>query len=475
MFIKGYIYWLLLSLFFFCPHNAAFADNETPLEKHRSKYGKGALNMSITNTPQPQTIETELERLKKEKEKWEAEKAAIDAEKNYLTSKQELLKARLGLSGASPAATVPAGDIKAADEKLRFIETKILAETAAHRAAKKLTKKLEESSPAIKTLVIGNTLGIDGVYHYRAIYAQIEVLEKSYAEHINSSKDLKMRSEQAIKRAEGILSKMITPQFVSLATLGVVTTGIRTFADLINLFRTDVTYSIQDVTISDEHIVAFLMSELTAKYTIYFPQQYPIFLTPSPLLDMLKVLQQHNQKAQQLLQQMDGDIKIIQSSLQLLQNKIDDLKKVTPSSSNNEMIKEMESVQHELRKLMAAYHDLAADKAAYESLLKELPVVDQQNKQTLMAALLRAESLSNVLSQNDTYVLKFVTTAGGQTRIGKNLFWNAMPTHSAGATINALLFDRTGRLAKTYSVDDYIEYTKPKAIREKLGFDPLSR
>jgi uncharacterized protein YlxW (UPF0749 family) len=436
--------------------------------------------------PPPTTAEDPaLERAEREAKLAEERKKKAEAEKAEAEAKLAAAKARLGLGESGAKATAPVGSVSGDLDK--FIETQLLAERAAREASRELSQRLcgpiGKAKPAPApggnaTLVIGTGMDVAAVHNYRALYAQFQILVGLYGDTIAAAAKVRaatqslLQEEPSCAQIGANFAPLLAPAFAAETVKGV--------ADLINLFRTDTEFKNQQVTVTEEMVATYLAAEILAADkgcigSIYYPALYlSAKLDPqkSELLKLLGSLRTLKGRGEAEVRSLKEILSRLAEKQEQNKNKIAELERQQP---DDEMIKKLKCQQQRLAQQAAevekAKAELEADTTSVAEFLKAFAApADAQSKLSLTATLIRAERLAAVLEKADTYVLLLEVKAAGTTRIQKNIFWNARPDHTGGASITAQLFDAEDRMVGSFSEDYYFDYLKPREIRQELGF-----
>lgn len=119
-----------------------------------------------------------------------------------------------------------------------------------------------------------------------------------------------------------------------------------------------------------------------------------------------------------------------------------------------------------LSRLTEQKSKMTARITATELLSAKLNTPDSDTKLTALAQLLRAEKLSDILSNSQTFTLRVAVTANGTTKIKKNIFVDAKVRHSAGANVVYQLFNRDGVLAQGNVMQCYIGYRSSRDVQD---------
>jgi hypothetical protein len=380
---------------------------------------------------------------KAEQDEAVAAKAIAEAERDAIKARRE--------SVAGPTLTAPTGDVTTNDAI--FIETRVLAHTAAQSLMKTLATVLKDIGAT--AVVIHNDQDIASLSQYAVILEQGRLFRDSFKEALGEANN-------ALTAIPGTAA-LFDPLLIPTAAAGLT----RSVADLMQLFRTTTDLKGQEVSIDNETLVALLQRELrSAKQTVtvFYPSLYPIdVLTSSgavsPLSELVKETAGQREAATTLIPKLDG------RSAELT-TKQAEIKKNNPANAQTLI------TQHELVKtrIASATSRLRALIAAHEQLMTQLSSIDPQSKVSTHAQLLRVERLATKLKAAHTYMLKVTGAAKGTNRVRKNFFRNAKIEHTAGCEVRFFLFGPDGALKYADSVFEYTSYTKPTDIgRTNVG------
>lgn len=482
-----------------------------------------------TPTPDPIIVKATQDKAIADAEKAasDAKKAAADAETAAIAARLAAERAKLGLGPTDAAATAtPAAGNITPSTGAKFIETQVLADASARQATHQLVEQLcgpiagfptPSPTPApvkalglkpLKTLVINNGADRSSVEKFRSILAQVQFLDEEYQRLIKQAKNYR---ENLREKPEG-------PELAALPLLiPAATEMVKGAATLINLFRTDTEFQDQTVTVNSRTIVTLLTNKLLSASTgqcqveaIFHPAIYPLSLSANAkdgsLIKAYRAL---------LKDITDGDAEIVldNQKISALTKRLAELKKEIadlnekikahekgekeaakkPSGSKKkkkekeppvdvaklkseveEKESEKELIEEKLTKVKQAVAEIEAFKASLSDIFKLLTAVDDTTKLPLLANLIRAERLSDILANENTYALDLDVKASGTNRIRRNMFWNAKIAHSAGVSIDANLYNNEDKQVFGTIQPYYVEFTGSKQIRQQSGFRKLN-
>ena len=524
---------------------------------------------SPAESPKP-TPDPELERLKREqaiadaekakslaeKEAAEARKAAAEADKETIEAKLAAEKARLGIGAPTPTATPPSGNITG-DGVNKFIETQLLAEMSARKASQQMAENLCGSqSPIlknnpIKTLVIHSPSDKTATDSYQAILIQLQFFSAEYdrligdavnAQHLPEAAPTPTTGASASREgAEAALGAL--PLIVPAATQ-----AVKSFADLVNMFRTETEFKDQQVAVDTRMITTFLADELFKKEptdvckleAIYNPSLYSLSIQDAaangPMMDAYTEVAQAMSRGDDTVN--DNKLKVAQlaraveekdAAIAKLKKEIEDnakpdtkspaktpnqsaahtsakpptgeknsgaaSKKPDKKATNNKkpdaaptkpdkpefnlataqkQLSQAEAdkvyLERKIQRINQTTGNLEAFKASLGDALKLMTGVNAANNETVLAGLLRAERLRQILADKNTYGLDLGVRASGTNRFTRTAFFNTKVAHSGGVSISLNLFNHLDQMVFARQEGYYIEFSRSKDIRQRAGF-----
>lgn len=465
-------------------------------------------------TPTPSASETRLdkdiEKLKKEKEKAELQKAIREAQ-------------------PQPSST-PLEGKTTIDENV-IIETQMVTYKAMSDVAERIGSDIQTGFPGAKSIAIYDADELQNLKHYRAaspvLDGRIQSLKQKYESIFTEiDKDPELQAMQTITVTTS--NNKISDMSVDAANLTTnlinpvagIASGLKAFADLLALMRTDTEIKGKTVNIEESAMVAETFRALRNKFgnqiTLYYPavvapeanfEGCPVGITSrfcSPILTSLSGLYAKKEEAEQRLL---GNLFKVSSEFELMTRKkagaaeeiaalskqIDDLnldrlkqdleKPWTPVqiAKFEKFIKALEARKAaavaERTAAVARLETLAKQKNLLETLqtanqeademVATLAKPDDKGKSQL-ANFLRAENMNQAMGTNG-YWLEFKSiSAGGNNRTRKNLFRyfsGAKLDHSGGVIIEWALYDRNGSSVESNKDSSYPGYHTPKEIQ----------
>jgi hypothetical protein len=499
---------------------------------------------SPTPTPDP-----ELERLKREqaiadaekaksqaeKEAAEARKAAAQAEQEMIEARLASLKARMGIGAASPTATPPSGNITG-DGAGKFIETQLLAEMSARKASQLMASNLCNSQSAtlkvkpIQTLIISSTTDKAATDSYQAILLQLRFFNEEYERLINEAVAAQKLLEAAPTPTPGVTASTegaesaigALPLIVPAATQ-----AVKTFADLVNMFRTETEFKDQQVTVDARMVMAFLAEELFKLNTdrcklqvIYQPAVYSLSIQDSaadgPIMeaytDVVQAMSRGDGSVadkKMMIAPLTNADEAKDAEIAKLKKQIEDAVKKSaarqpapaassaPSSkgkkkkpvaqqpaqpafdlaAGKQKLAQAEAdklyLNTKIERLRRTATNIEAFRAAIADALKLMTGVNAAGNETVLAGLLRAERLRGILADQNTYALDLAIRASGTNRFTRTAFFNTKVAHSGGVSLSINLFNHLDQMVYGRQEGYYIEFSHSKDIRRRAGFQPL--
>lgn len=248
-----------------------------------------------TASPSPTPSEEEL--------KLQKEKALLELQRDIELAKKAIRDAQPQPAAApSPTTTALAGDTTLTDVRL---ETDIVAYKAMSEAAQiigqELKTRIEAKLPApitektIRTIAIYDSQIVKDWRFYQALApafdGQVQVLLKEYGKHLCAlpdvknkeafcSKDDKARDVSADKSVPQLIGNTIPTAFAAGTNL------LKSFVDLVALFRTDTKIEGKALTVDESALVAELFRSLKNEYgasqvNLYYPEVFPPRINPT--------------------------------------------------------------------------------------------------------------------------------------------------------------------------------------------------
>lgn len=318
---------------------------------------------SPSPTPTPDPV---LEQAQREAKLAEELKKKSVSDKERAEAEAARLKATVQPFGAPANVTIPTGSVTT--DAAGWIEAQMLAQEAAKQISFDLSYFLcrepitsgdgkDADKAQIKTLVIYNGNDLTGVELYGSIKGQLKILRKELDDKNQSAKQALDASNP--KTGNGVFTVNSTADVDPLtlfAAPGIATGLIKSVAELINLFRTDTTFTNKSITLSEDVVVSYVVQDLTNKgfaedketgadgkgaekpkdfgrcpdpVRVYYPALYPPGLLQlsdtSPLIQLLNDVEKAKNLAAANVEKLDARVK----ELTKLAGMADDLKTKT--------------------------------------------------------------------------------------------------------------------------------------------------
>lgn len=483
-------------------------------------------------TPAP-TPDEVLEQAKRDAAIAEELKKKAVADQERAEAEAAKLKSETQPLGA-PSVTVPTGSVQT--DAAGWVESQMLSHEAARQITQALTKNIctgdfmrggiaeapagvaagAAPTDAINTLVVYNNSDLTGVEMYNSVYGQLEKLKLSFVDQNGKANGNLDKTDPETPPAAGPAS------LLALAAVPGIATGvIKSVAELVNLFRTDTSFTNKSVQISEDMVISHVVKMLSANngadgrcasaIRVFYPSLFPAKLTESKsdLVAILNDVEQLKNESVLLVERMDKRIE----QLNKLAGQFDDRAKKTKEigakkaefdknkckkHKNSALCKkldgEIKALDEALVKLEAALanvqknpaqfkgwvEQLADQKTKMQSLINsttllsaKLNTPDESTKLSALTQLFRAEKLSKILSDPQAFTLRVAVTANGTTKVKKNIFVDAKVRHSAGASLVYQLFNKDGALAQGSVMQCYIDYRSARDVQQLVsGADP---
>jgi hypothetical protein len=215
------------------------------------------------------------------------------------------LKALTQPLGAPANISVPTGSVTT--DAAGWVESQMLAQEAARQITIALTDSLctgkitpgasATSAQTIKNLVIHSPNDLSGVELYGSIMAQLTRLKNDFEEKKDEAENA-LAVTDPTATGGGVVD--FDPR-LAFAAPGIATGVVKSVAELINLFRTDTSFTNQAITLSESTIVSQIVSNLNSRkkngnncdtiVRVYYPALYaPNLLDTSPKSSALIML-----------------------------------------------------------------------------------------------------------------------------------------------------------------------------------------
>jgi hypothetical protein len=482
-------------------------------------------------TPTPDPV---LEQAQREAKLAEELKKKAVSDKERAEAEAARLKTTVQPLGAPANVTVPTGSVTT--DAAGWVESQMLAQEAARQISSDLSYFLcrepitpgngrDQDKAQIKTLVIYNNSDLVGVELFGSVKGQLGILRDELDTKNLSAMQALVASDP--KTGTGVFQtdgNTIDSPLALFAAPGIATGLIKSAAELINLFRTDTTFTNKAITLSEDVVVSYIVEDLTNKgfagdkptkedfgrcpepVRVYYPALYaPRLLQTSDTSPLIQLLNE-DEKAKNLAASNVEKLEARVKALTKLSGMADDLKTKTEKdlpAKDKELAEagcnrrqrnsdKCKKLRDERDKLVKAIDELKEGldgvknikefkgwieklndlKAKMQALVTATTLVttklntpDENSKLTAVAQLLRAERLHAIMNDDGTYTLRVGVKANGTTKVKKNLFVDAKVRHSAGADLTYQLFDKEGVIAQANSLQCYIEYQSSRNVQ----------
>lgn len=367
-----------------------------------------------------------------------SEKARAETEKAVAVARRDAILARL-----------PASDTKALEGRTTADSAVVTGvQRQAHRALREVVARMAGAifrlRPGLKTVLLYHERDLTSLAQYRVVRNELDLLREGY-----DAAPLK------VSRAPG----PATAAMVEMAALAPAAVGavLKSTADVLALFRTDVDYKGAAVSFDDASLAAEVARGLRRAYASG-AERGDIHDSDEPA--------RPGERERRRGEGGDGggDLEVIYSALSVpgLHDTAADRK-----SELIESLAEVAALREEAGIAVAAFDALEAAaknadpgkervarlkglNARYDRLLTGLVQLDDKTNLTALAALLRGEMLSRKMRGGEGAVLFVKATGGGENKTTRNLFTDIFTGgrlyHSGTAVLTYLLFSNGGDL-----------------------------
>ena len=372
-----------------------------------------------------------------DKEISETNKAIAEAEKATFEAKKA--------QWAGPSVTPPTGKITANGE---FIETKVLSMKTLKSCMTSLVTKMKDDA-----LFKGKIISV--VFYNQSDFPALE-LYSTLLEQVNGiGVELKKwNKEIADKIAGGPTKAQLNPILVGYAVSGV----LKSAAEIVSLFRTtreitNTEISIQETSLASELKSALRADATTEKWKIYIPSMFPVntFKSVSGSTSLFATAMQNSSSQDETAK------KRLKEATDEITKQKEKLK-----TANEVQKKAISAYISDLQK-MVEHLTIVSD--AFGKLQNILSTADATTKLTAQAVIMRAEKLISILQQTDSYVVKFVATSKGSNKISESIWRSDRIQHSAGTSLDCLVFNAEGEVVFSFSEINYTPYTSSDQIK----------
>ncbi|MCA1591079.1 MAG: hypothetical protein LC754_00150 [Acidobacteria bacterium] len=488
-----------------------------------------------TPTPAPSpTPDPVFEQAEREAKLADELKKKAVADKERAEAEAARLKALVQPLGAPANVTVPTGSVTT--DAAGWVESQMLAQEAARQISSNLAYFLcrraitpgdgDAAAAQINTLVIYNNSDLTSVELFGAVNGQLKILRGDLDEMNDLSKQALIATDP--KTGTGVFKLDGTDDTGPLtlfAAPGIATGIIKSVAELINLFRTDTSFTNKAITLSEDVVVSHIVQDLTNRgfaedkgdgkegdgrctgpVRVYYPALYPPKLLEtsdkSELLKLLDAVEKAKNHLAGNVEKLDARVKELTKFVGMAEDLKTKEEKDLPAKKKElaeagcngkqknsdkckKLIEERDALVKAINELEAGLAEinkiekfkdwieqLKDLKAKAQALVTSTSLVttklntpDENTKLSAVAQLLRAERLHGIMMKPGVYTLRVAVKANGTTKVKKNLFVDAKVRHSAGADLTYQLFDREGVIAQANSVQCYIEYQSARDVQ----------
>jgi hypothetical protein len=353
-----------------------------------------------TPTPTP-TPDAALEEARREAALAEELKKKAVSDKERAAAEAEQLKAIAQPFGTPANVSIPTGSVTT--DAAGWVESQMLAQEAARQISARLTSDLcvrpimasaiisppkahpdaNNANPdPINTLVIYNNNDLMGVELYNSVLGQLEKLKDELKEKNGLATTNLAQTDPRAPAALGVGP-------LALAAAPAIASGIiKSVAEVINLFRTDTTFTNKAVTISEDMVVSYIVNDLTSNgaatvgkangrcpqaIKVYYPALFPPMLLASTSTSTLVVLindvEQMKSQAVVNVESLDKRVK----ELTALGGKVEDLEKKTKAKAGKEgAVAKKKKEQKKFKKGSPQFKKLGSEITALDEEITEI-------------------------------------------------------------------------------------------------------
>jgi hypothetical protein len=456
-------------------------------------------------------------------------------EQNRLLEKQKTnaqLKKDIREAQPQPATTPLEGKTNV-DENV-VIETQMVTYKAMSDVADRIGDEIYQKFPRARAIAVYDAEELENLKNYRAtspiLTGRIDSLLAQYDAvflRLSQIPEPRLTSQRnsrltitTTREPNSITTNSVSALAEISGPIAAATIGLRTFADLLALMRSDTDIKGKSVTVEESAMVAetfrALRNRFGATVTLYYPK------VVSPDVDLEGCLQGNNRVfcsstlsalAGLYVKREEADRKLSEEtfdtafqfeslakqkaeaddSIKALTKQIGDLKLErlhaelakawTPAqvATFENFIRELETARRTAESAKTAAQSQLEYFARKKDVLEQLKGINEQADQlvaglskadektgrTELANFMRAENIERVVS-NDGYWLELKSiSAGGNNRTRKNLFRyfsGAKLDHSGGMIVEWALYDRRGASVESNKDSSYAGYHTPKEI-----------
>ena len=379
-------------------------------------YAQSTGEVAETN-PELEQLREEAEQLRLELEISQRQRQIIEASSPILPSVTSASQALDGRINLAPGQTT--------------IESLTLAYREMDIVAERICADLRTNFPDLRNVIVADSSLINTLPFYRVYRSRISLFEGSYKELLP---DL-----PAPPPPPGFS----TSSPLDLSFLSVPTTVLRSFIDLVALFRSDV--SIRTFTFSPEEnaLISNLATNCQNPINVYHPDRY--------LLDT------RNVSTSGLFGDVWGEIDNLISLRGRAQQRVDELERKGRSTSPIE--KENLGRLKNINKL-------------FDDFITGLGSLSNSNAVNPLYAIARAARIEEIIKQNteasdsssgaitSRFIFLSIPHAGGSDRTTRNLFTGSRVRYSGGVLVEYMLFSSEGYIEYSDVIDSHSGFTR---------------
>ncbi len=406
---------------------------------------------------------------------------ALQAELDLLNKRLELLKARRELIGlhVPDLPTERQGSVKAEGDAP--VESQIIAYEALEKIACQIAQRLPAGD-----LVIHNESELSAITELQAFGRQLDQVETAFGglppELLNLSDDPQNRGRQIQEFLDAQFTESVTSLFPGVA--------ISTALEVFSLFRTNVAVTSKALTLAQEALIAELAAATRARpagsrtcdsqdgtRVIHNTAAFPLGLleTDSPFERRMAQLALTSRDVDRMIRFLEAAraaraqriaaISRLDQEITALEKEIEELETAGASGQQIAVLvqraadkrkekQELErtaskgQLQAENRLLEREVVQARTAKELYAGVLDVLMAKEKASGLNLMARLIRAERLKQLLEGGAHTLQLKVVAAGGSVKTAQNFFRSSI-WHSGGAVVTFLVYDKDGTISES--------------------------
>ncbi len=346
----------------------------------------------------------------------ETAKAIAEANKAAIDAKREQFK--------GPSITVPKGTITT--DSGTFIENRVIAHRTLRDCFAQFVEAYDAANENNKTLVLYHAADIKNLELLAAMQAQLQEMENGFTAAIQQAKGVLAKDPEPVIKIKALAD----PLLVGYAASGL----LRTAADIVSLFKTTTAYTNFDVPV-DENLITAALKSACPHWKIFNPAVYPI-----------NILQQSTSQSSAFINKLDALTRLNAEITQLVEaidTKTATWKQALAEEKNAD---QKTQIANHLKKLEVNQIKLKALNANFSKLQTVLSTVDDQTKSSPLASILRAERLSTILNNPETYIVKVSVTSSGSSKISERLWRDTKIEFSGGTELSVVVYQPDGEV-----------------------------